>query len=252
MLKQKVIGEFEVDKLEKVGKRDFFLQVKVGKQADSVQPGQFAMVFPSSENSFDPLLGRPLGIFSAKNGKLGFLFRVYGRGTKILSQSKEKVKVLFPLGKPIPEEKGKFLFIAGGIGIAGLFLAIERFSKSGNDVVVFYGDKDISELSALKFLQNLNVDVRVFTEDGSAGTKGLPTEGIEKFKDYTWIACGPKGLLKVVQKKALSLSVNCYLLLDTRMACGIGACLGCAVKTVSGYKLCCSDGPVFRAEEVVL
>jgi dihydroorotate dehydrogenase electron transfer subunit len=202
---------------------------------------------------YDPLLRRPLGIFDLEGKELSFIYRVVGRGTKLLSQLRpgQELEVLFPLGNSIPEGEEKYLFIAGGIGIGGLFLGAKLFKDRGKEVFLLYGERSAESLSALEFLKRYSIKSTVYTEDGSYGEKGLVTKELDKFRDYTWVACGPTAMLKAVKEVAERLNVKCYLSLDRRMACGVGACLGCTVKTTKGYKRCCVEGPIFRAEEVL-
>jgi len=245
---------FKVVENYRVCGRDFLLTVEADEETvRKVKPGQFGMVQVRSRLQFDPLLRRPLGIFNVEGNRVSFLYRVYGRGTELLTKVEpgETVEVLMPLGNSIPENREKYLFIAGGIGIGGLFLAAKWFKEAGKQVVVVYGERNSENLSGLPFLDKYGLETVVYTEDGSYGRKGLVTEGLEEFKDYTWVACGPTPMLKAVKEAAEELGIECYLSLDRRMACGVGACLGCTVKTTEGYKRCCVEGPIFKAEEVI-
>jgi len=234
--------------------RDYLLTVKVPKElVGKVKPGQFAMVQVRSSLQFDPLLRRPLGIFNFGSETLSFLYRVYGRGTELLTrfEAGDTVEILAPLGNSIPEDAPRYLFIAGGIGIGGLFLAARLFKEMGKEVLVLYGERSKENLSALPFLEEYAIETILYTEDGSAGKKGLITRELPNFTNYTWVACGPTPMLKAVKEEAEKLAVECYLSLDRRMACGVGACLGCTVETTSGYKRCCVEGPIFKASEVI-
>jgi dihydroorotate dehydrogenase electron transfer subunit len=232
---------------------DYLLRVKVKEEVE-VKPGQFAMVQVRAPLQYDPLLRRPLGIFEFSGKELSFIYRVVGRGTRLLSRFEpgQEVEVLFPLGNSIPEGEEKYLFIAGGIGIGGLFLGAKLFKEMGKEVLLLYGERSVESLSALEFLEKYSIESRVYTEDGSYGEKGLVTKELEKFQDYTWVACGPTAMLRAVKEVAERLNVKCYLSLDRRMACGVGACLGCTVKTTKGYKRCCVEGPIFKADEVII
>ena len=233
--------------------RDYLLTVRAPEEVvKKVKPGQFAMVQVRPSLQFDPLLRRPLGIFNLEGSLVSFIYRVYGRGTRLLTAVKGSVELLMPLGNSIPTHSDRYLFIAGGIGIGGVFLAARLFREEGKEVFLLYGERSSDNLSALPFLENYSIPHKVYTEDGSYGEKGLITEGLSEFKGYTWVACGPKAMLKAVKEKAEELGVECYLSLDTYMACGVGACLGCTVKTTSGYKRCCVEGPTFRADEVII
>jgi dihydroorotate dehydrogenase electron transfer subunit len=244
--------EFRVVENRHVSGRDFLLTVEVDEETLSkIKPGQFGMVQVRSSRQFDPLLRRPLGIFDVQGSNVSFLYRVYGRGTSLLTEVKGTVSILMPLGNFIEDDANNYLFIAGGIGIGGLFYAARLFSQKGKRVKLLYGERTKENLSALPFIEKAGIDCTVYTEDGSYGKTGLVTAELEKYPDYRWIACGPTPMLKKVKEIAENLGVECYLSMDRRMACGVGACLGCTVKTVNGYKRCCVEGPIFNAKEVI-
>ncbi|WP_457570017.1 dihydroorotate dehydrogenase electron transfer subunit [Desulfurobacterium sp.] len=245
--------EVKVVENRQLSEKDFLLSVSLPeKETKAIKPGQFAMVQVRRENQLDPLLRRPLGIFDVENDTVSFIYRVVGRGTELLTETKDEVDVILPLGNYIEESAEKYLFIAGGIGIGGIFLAAKRFHQKGKKVTVIYGGRKENDLSALPFLEQYQIPYIAMTEDGSKGKKGLVTDILEEFKDHRWIACGPTGMLKAVQEKAEKLKADCFLSLDTRMACGVGSCLGCVIKTKEGYKRVCVDGPIFKADFVEL
>ncbi len=244
--------EFPVVENRHITGRDYLLTVEVDADiAASIKPGQFAMVQVRSNLQFDPLLRRPLGIFDVNRNRVSFIYRVYGRGTRLLTEVKESVSVLLPLGNYFEDISDRYLFIAGGIGIGGLFYAAKLFKGRRRKVVFLYGERSRENLSGLQFLRKAQIEHVVFTEDGSCGEKGVVTEALEDYRDFTWLACGPTPMLKAVKEKAERLGVECFLSLDRRMACGVGACLGCTVETVNGYKRCCVEGPIFRAKDVI-
>jgi len=245
--------EFRVVENRHLTGRDYLLTVEVDEETLSkIKPGQFGMVQTRNSLQFDPLLRRPLGIFDVCGNRVSFLYRVYGRGTLLLTKVEEKVSILMPLGNFIEEDADNYLFIAGGIGIGGLFYAAKLFSRKGKKTKLLYGERTKENLSALPFIEKAGIDCTVYTEDGSYGKPGLVTAELEEYTNYRWVACGPTLMLKKVKELAEKLGVECYLSLDRRMACGVGACLGCTVKTVKGYKRCCVEGPIFNAKEVVL
>ncbi|MEO2083287.1 MAG: dihydroorotate dehydrogenase electron transfer subunit [Desulfurobacteriaceae bacterium] len=246
---------FKVVQNERLRGKDYLLKVEAGEELLlKVKPGQFAMVQVRDSRQFDPLLRRPLGIFDREGETVSFIYRVFGRGTELLTEFKpgEELEILMPLGNFIPDGFQKYLFIAGGIGIGGLFLGAKEFLKRGKEVLLLYGERSLSTASALPIIEENSIPYVLYTEDGSGGKEGFVTRELDSFTDYVWIACGPTPMLKAVREKALELGVKCYLSLDRRMACGVGACLGCTVETVSGYKRCCVEGPIFPAEEVLI
>lgn len=164
----------------------------------------------------------------------------------------EALSVLGPLGSSYPmPPKGKTpLIVAGGIGIASLFPLIEKLKGKA---VVLYGARNKSELLMLKEVKALAGTLHTCTDDGSCGKKGMVTGLLKGINGGSHIiyACGPKAMLKAVALEAAKRCVSGYVSLEENMACGVGACLGCAVKTVlSGYERVCKEGPVFKMEDI--
>jgi len=244
--------EFRVVENRHISGRDYLLTVEVDEETLSkIKPGQFGMVQVRSSLQLDPLLRRPLGIFDVRGNNVSFLYRVYGRGTSLLTEVKDTVSILMPLGNFIKDDASNYLFIAGGIGIGGVFLAAKLFKEKGKKVKLLYGERTKETLSALSFIEEAGIDCTVYTEDGSYGKAGFVTAELEEYTGYRWVACGPTPMLKKVKEIAERVGTECYLSMDRRMACGVGACLGCTVKTVKGYKRCCVEGPIFNAQEVI-
>jgi dihydroorotate dehydrogenase electron transfer subunit len=220
------------------------------------QPGQFYMLQVSP--SFDPLLKRPLSLFMANGRTLQFLYRIRGRGTLLLSKKKEgeEIALIGPLGTGYRPPEGDFVAVAGGIGIASLFPLVK--SNRGR-AHLFYGGRDACELVMLEELRTVARKVDVTTDDGSVGMKGLVTEALRSYLAESRVsgdtmpvyACGPSGMLRTVAEICLSRDITCYVSLEERMACGVGACVGCVAMTTGGYRRVCVDGPVFDAREIV-
>ncbi len=226
-------------------------------------PGQFYMI--GTDFSYDPLLKRPFSIFretsSAEGGELQFLYRIKGKGTKRLKEMKkgETVNLLGPLGNgyPMPGKNLTPILIAGGIGIASLFPLAEKLS--GN-IHLFYGARTKNELLMLNELKGLvKKELLISADDGSEGTKGTVVDVLNNFFTrhsslvtcHLLYACGPSPMLEAVSKFAAEKGIKGYISMEENMACGVGACLGCTVKTKKGYKRVCKEGPVFSAEEIV-
>lgn len=223
-----------------------------------ISAGQFYMLQCSS--TYDPLLKRPFSIFRFDSDSLQFLYRIKGRGTRALSSLKEGdlTKAIGPLGNPFPEPDSDFIAVVGGVGIASIMPLLEKFKKSG---YLFYGAKNKDELVAINEAKMFSKETFICTDDGSEGMKGMVTEILERspfFKSSLPIySCGPepmfRELLRIIENKGF----KCYVSLEERMACGVGACLGCVVKCKkegSGewiYKRVCKEGPVFDINEVV-
>ena len=240
-----------------LGIYDMWLDTTLASQA---KPGQFISVYTQDKSA---LLPRPISIWEADtiNSRLRIVYRVAGKGTAEFSsyETGRRVDILGTLGNGFPLEKaeGKRLFLmGGGIGIPPM-LAVAKAVKNTTsvDVIVGYRDK---ELFLAEDLQKYAA-VHVATEDGSVGTKGNVMNVIEEEKLVADIifACGPMPMLRAIKQYAAKKGIEAYLSLEERMACGVGACLGCVVKTkevdhhshVNNARIC-TDGPVYNAEDV--
>ncbi len=226
------------------------------------EPGQFVHLKVS--DGHDPLLRRPISICSIDREKRQFtmIYRAYGKGTKLLSEKMEgnKVDVLGPLGNGFPVEEAApsntALLVGGGIGVPPLYELSKRLKGQGvrvMHVLGFGSAKDVFYRERFSELGN----TYVATVDGSCGKKGFVTDLINEHQiDFDVLyACGPMPMLKALETAYPEKKV--FLSLEERMGCGIGACFACVCETPGGkpgynYKKVCSDGPVFRAGEVVL
>lgn len=220
-----------------------------------------------------PLLRRPFSIAVAdeQSGTLDIIYKVVGEGTLILSKKKPEdvLDVMGPLGNgfQIPQPGGKPLLIAGGIGTAPLLFLAKRVAQvvTPHDISIgqtgiglaVIGFSTAEMVFGIDFLKSCGFYVTVMTDDGSYGTKGNPADFLSRHiklsGEQIIYTCGPIPLLSRVKVIADSHKVPAYISLEERMACGIGACLGCAVRSSDrGYKKVCSDGPVFKSEEVII
>jgi dihydroorotate dehydrogenase electron transfer subunit len=221
-------------------------------------PGQFYMV--GAGRGYDPLLKRAFSLFRRIPEGLQLLYRVRGKGTALLSSMREGevLEIIGPLGNsyPLPREDQIPVVIGGGIGIASVFSLAERLSDSCH---VFYGARMEDELFLAGELGGIYENLVLCTDDGSCGIKGTVLDVLRDFmvrrsggeKAPVVYACGPVPMLRGIAETAVSLGVQGYISLEENMACGLGACLGCVVKTKSGYKRVCKEGPVFDAAEIV-
>lgn len=240
-----------------------------GQAAKNARPGQFVHIKVSESN--DPLLRRPLSIagIAPDRDEITIYYRVAGRGTDLLTRIRrdDRVSILGPLGSSftIPQE-GRLLLIGGGIGVFPLFSILEAVNLAQVQVKVLWGgeNKAFLESAHLEYLHHTGVDYELATMDGSLGTKGLVTELLRKYLQENKLsadqvraaACGPKGMLKAVAEICLAEEMPLEVSLEERMACGIGACLGCVctVRDQEGQlhrKRVCKEGPVFDGKEVV-
>ncbi len=241
---------------KEIGNGIFDLLIQTENIAKNAKAGQFISLY---SNDSSRLLPRPISLceINREEGTLRLVYRVAGKGTEEFSRLKEKdtVRVLGPLGNGFDlGEKSAFL-IGGGIGIPPM-LQLAKELKCQKQIVLGYRD----ELFLLDDFKGLG-DVYFSTEDGSAGTKGNVIDAIKAngLKADVIYACGPTPMLRGLKEFAIENDMECYISMEERMACGIGACLACVCKTKEkdhhtnvNNKRICKEGPVFNAREVEL
>lgn len=234
---------------------DMWIETPLFSQA---KPGQFLGIYPRDKST---LLPRPISICEINAGKeaLRIVYRVTGAGTEEFSRYREgeTVSVMGVLGNGFPLEAGsgkRALLMGGGIGVPPI-LELAKQLKADRQIVLGYRD---SSLFLKEEFERYGATY-VATEDGSAGTEGnvmdsIAENGLEAEVIY---ACGPMPMLRAIRDYAAKRHIPAYISLEERMACGVGACLGCVVKTreidhhshVNNARIC-TDGPVFEAQEV--
>ena len=231
--------------------------------AATARPGQFICVYPHNEST---LLPRPISICEAdrEEGRLRIVYRTAGKGTREFSayHAGKSISILGNLGNGFPleaAEKKRVFLLGGGIGIPPLLELARRLKEEGRaeSVTAILGYRD-GRLFLKEELER-HVAVYVATEDGSEGIRGNVMDAIaaNQLQADVIMACGPMPMLRAVKGYARHNGAEAYLSLEERMACGVGACLGCVCKTkekdahshVNNARVC-TDGPVFRAEDV--
>jgi len=261
-----------VEALEKIKRDVFLLSFSSSHIAKTARPGNFLQVKINSV-----ILRRPFSIHKIEKDKVYILFRIRGRGTQRLAESKKGdiLDVIGPLGKGFAAggqraEKGeKNILVAGGIGVAPLLFLASRLKvhspclagRRAQSIVqgcVLLGVKNKEEILCEKEFRNLGYKVLVATENGTKGTKGTSVDLLKKklstMDHGLWTnvyACGPKEMFfemsKVLKKYP---QVNCQISFEQLMGCGLGVCCGCVIETKRGYKKVCKDGPVFDLRDV--
>lgn len=242
---------------EEIAPQIYSMWLKTEKIADCAKAGQFLSVYSDDASR---LLPRPISIceINPRIGALRLVYRIAGKGTLEFSRKKAggSLTVVGPLGSGFPIKEKKAFLIGGGIGIPPL-LELARQLRCEKQMILGYRD------SAMFLLDEFRRQGSVFvaTEDGSAGTKGNVLDAVreEKLSADVIYACGPTPMLRALKEYAAKQGMECWISLEERMACGIGACLGCVCRSVDTdphtnvhNKRICKEGPVFDAREVEL
>jgi len=233
-------------------------RLDVSWHGNAPKAGQFFMIKPKRSAVF---LGRPIGVALWKSGTLTFLIAKIGRGTAELASMRtgEELELIGPRGNAwadfLPVEKNKakpIALVGGGLGVAPLnALLCEAPGRSFELYAGFKTGFNSPEEKNAVLWPDIGARIIIASEDGKTGQKGLILDFLEPEEYAAVCACGTLPMLKAVAKKCIAKGVPCFISMESRMACGVGACLGCAIKTVNGNRRCCADGPIFKAEEVI-
>lgn len=227
----------------------------------SAKPGQFVMVRTGLGK--DPLLRRPFSIHQVtRDGRLQLYFKVVGRGTDILSRVKEgeTVSIFGPLGKGFRiDTLAQSVIVGGGLGIAPLLFLVQencRLKKVIGDDMIILGAREKIELEPLLHdFKQFGLSILTATDDGSHGHHGFVTEVFESLElpgGSSVYCCGPEPMMDGIRRLCKPKGVQCQVSVESVMACGMGACLGCSKPAKNGtYTHVCLNGPVYDAEELV-
>jgi dihydroorotate dehydrogenase electron transfer subunit len=237
-----------------VEKNIFKITIELPQISRHSTAGQFCEIKVS--DGLTPLLRRPFSISFVNGKEVTFLIEIKGVGTEMLARTKpgELLNVLGPLGKGFNTD-GNFetaVLVAGGIGVAPFPFLTQKL-KEEKRIFTFLGSRTKTQIVS-DGLEN----ILIATDDGSAGAKGtvvqLLEKEIEKFKQSKLkiFACGPNPMLKALKELTTKHMLDCEVSTESNMACGIGLCQGCAIKSAvsDGYFLVCKDGPVFNINDV--
>ncbi len=248
--------------------------------AARILPGQFVMLKMTGGD--DPLLGRPLALYdtvldaSGAAVAIDIVYLVVGKMTSRLAQVSAggQVDLWGPLGNGFsPQPTRHLIMVAGGIGqtpfraLAQECLGNRRYGDPQREVpqvervVLCYGARSEGLLADVEQFEEIGVDVKVSTEDGSRGHHGLVTEVLGKLlasdsQEARLVCCGPERMMEAVAGQAATAGVPCQVSLETPMACGIGICFSCVARVCDkngqwDYKRTCVEGPVFDAEKII-
>ena len=248
--------------IEEIGKDIFSLVLQTRLIAKEAVPGQFVSVYSNDKSR---LLPRPISICEAdeESGCLRLVFRIAGEGTREFSrlETGDKVDLVGPLGNGFPAERAegrRVWLIGGGIGIPPMLQLDHDLEEMGaaSGVTAILGYRDEQFL-----LEDFSCECVIATEDGSAGTKGNVLDAIREndLKADVIYACGPTPMLRVLKEYSLKEGIECWLSLEEKMACGIGACLSCVCRSTEkdehsqvNNKRICTEGPVFLSTDIEL
>ena len=250
-----------------LGNRTYRVRIHCRRQYAQAIPGQFVMVRASEQ--MDPLLPRPFSIHRLIKenhvvNSLELLYKVVGKSTHALSllQPGDVLQMTGPLGKgfTIPANVGDIKIVAGGIGVAPMVFLAEWLNQQRRHLAVveiFLGGKTKADVLCLQDFSTIGTPVHVTTDDGSSGDQCLVTDPLDiavtQSRPDVIYACGPMEMLACVAGIAEKHSIVCQVSIEAMMACGMGACLGCAVagrKRTDRYLHACKDGPVFDSRNL--
>lgn len=228
------------------------------------KPGNFVEIRVS--DGIDPFLRRPISIYNLEreNGILEFIFQIKGKGTEILAKKQEGdyIDIIGPLGFGTfkYEKYDKLAIIGGGIGVFPLYELAKCAKNDNKNVNTYLGFRSKDFVVLEDEFKKVSNKLIITTDDGSYSEKGFAIDflkkDIESGKIDSIYACGPLPMLKAVQKLAEEKDINCQISLEEKMGCGLGVCLGCAVKKASSpkdapeYFHVCKGGPVFNSKDV--
>jgi dihydroorotate dehydrogenase electron transfer subunit len=246
---------------EKVAQETFLMGLESQEITNKAEPGHFVMIRVSEGT--DPLLRRPFSICSVEGENLFLiLYRIVGQGTLIMSKARkgERLSVLGPLGRgfEMPQSGEIPILVAGGVGIAPIIFLAQRLGS--RKALLMTGFRTSDEIVDKKACGLSDYQISIATDDGTAGHLGFVTDLLEDHLDSnkketpSVFACGPTPMLKKVAALTQSRGIPCQVSLESLMACGVGACQGCAVRAASteeqAYLHVCEDGPVFHSESI--
>jgi dihydroorotate dehydrogenase electron transfer subunit len=234
-------------------------------KAAEVAPGQFVHV--EIPNLRERVLRRPFSICDvSESGALTLVYKIVGVGTEALSAlpAGGSCGILGPLGTPfsVPGPGETPIVVAGGYGSAATYILAKRSLEPG---VLLLGARSAEDLILVDEFEKLGFEVRLATDDGSAGIKGFVTELLRPFLEsggtgkHRFYGCGPQGMLMAMGRELVAAGIDGEISLDELMCCGVGACFACVAKVKDAssgdgwrYARTCVEGPVFKASEVVL
>lgn len=248
--------KYKIVSNKQVSEKFYQLSLDALTMARKALPGQF--VHLRINDTLKPFFRRPFSIHRAQK-TIDILYEAVGDGTRMLTQKKrgDRLDCLGPLGTPFslpPKDIKQVVLIAGGVGIAPFLFLTDILKKKNYKCVLLYGARSKEQIFPMTDLKKNGCEVHLSTDDGSVGKKGRVSVLFSSIKinvpTYLY-TCGPKPMMACVQEFAKKNHLEGQASLEEVMACGVGACLGCSIKTKKGYQTVCHDGPVFDLKEVI-
>ncbi|MDR2793119.1 MAG: dihydroorotate dehydrogenase electron transfer subunit [Treponema sp.] len=230
------------------------------KHATPPKAGQFFLIKPRRSSV---LLGRPISVAHYDGRSVHFLIMKLGAGTRELAETGEgeELSMIGPLGNGwadflpgVPQNGKPIAFVSGGLGCAPLMYFAEEPAIRSFPSFHFYAGFPTASPQLTGMITALPMPAHkliVTTDDGTDGEKGFITDALNAGDYAAVFSCGTPAMLKTVAAICGKAGTACFISTENRMACGVGACLGCTVRTVYGNKRCCTDGPVFNAMEAL-
>lgn len=263
----------KIKEIRELGARNYLLTLHTPEQARLVRPGQFVMVKCVENLREDPLLRRPFTVFNihrlSRSGKpsgLELLVKDVGSGTRKLTHLRagQMLDCLGPLGRGFQVSRemrnrtSAACLVAGGVGIAPMYLLAQSLLAQNVKPLLFYGGATAADLVLRDYFERLGLEILCTTEDGSLGERGVVTQSLAQFlkagprKDIRLYACGPWSMMKAVHQLAVDKGLPCEVSLEARMGCALGACLGCVIRSRDSqgeeqFIRVCQDGPVMNS-----
>ncbi len=244
-----------VSSVEELMPRTFLMWLNAPEIVAEGRPGQFLMIRCGP----DTVLRRPLSVHKTDGENIALLFQVRARGTHWLSQQKrgDRLDVFGPMGNGfrIAQEMKNLLLVAGGIGIAPLICLADEMTRAGRKVTLLAGAATSNLLYPRRLLPP-GVEYVTATEDGSEGHRGMVTELLPDYAVVAdlIIACGPLPMYRHMAQNLDRCGIagkSVQVSMEMRMACGMGVCYGCTIRTKNGVRQACKDGPVFELSDIV-
>lgn len=247
---------------ERLRNRFYLLRVIAPSVAETCRPGQFVML--RSPAAGWPYLNRPFSVYDSDGDSIvEIVYKVVGKATALMSAMTggDEVDLIGPLGTAFSPIEGisHMIAVAGGIGLPPLGFYCRRYAGVCDRMTLIIGARTGDELLLPVGLMAEGIEILSYTEDGTKGTRGLATDGLAKIvrsieappSAAGIAACGPKSMLGEVHRIAESVGASCEVGVEEIMACGVGACMSCAIPASDGgYLHACTDGPVLKSSRI--